>query len=48
MYKDKKLPFWHLFFCGGFPTNKKYKLCRGPSNQHYYQVWFQLANVVVS
>jgi len=26
-----------------FDQQQKHKLCREPSNEHHYQVWFQLA-----
>ena len=32
-----------LVSVGGFPIEKKKNLCQGPSNEHSYQIWFQLA-----
>jgi hypothetical protein len=49
--KNRYHPFWHLwasrFFCVLLINYKKkttkQKLCRGPSNEHSHQVYFQLA-----
>ena len=47
LIKNNWTPFWHLwascFLLCNSTQQKNHKLCRDPSNEHSYQVWFQLA-----